>query len=1281
MSEKKNPRKALNLGLASALGLSSVLTLGLTSVSAAEDTALFQQALGQEVLSDSMKQAEGEITAFVQFKGTGAFGSTQPDAVREGEQDPVDAKPQVDAIARSVERQGDRLADITDAEVVYTTHNSVRGVAIRGDAEKIRELAARGEIEKITPVVAKYPMKPAANPLNGGTTIDTDTLATWQQTGYTGEGKKIAIIDSGVDYTHAQFGGPGTQEAYDRAKAMTEMPDANSGLYDPDKYLGGYDLVGDAYNPNKGLNQPQPDTNPLDCRDQGHGSHVAGTVAGYAVQADGSTFKGDYTKLSAEEVRQMKIGAGSAPGAQIIDFRVFGCEGATEVTGQALDRALDPNQDGKFDDRADVVNMSLGTDFGAQDDPENAIVDELTKQGVLSVVAAGNSQSADGNGDTYSVSGNPANSVSALAVANSIGSTTYVDLAKVTGPAAVAGDVRGSYSVRYDYTSAKPEDLRGQVVMAPADNRFGCDAFPDGTDFAGKWVFIEWTDKTDGTFPCGSGQRFDNLAKAGAKGVVLSSMEEFDEIGISGNTAIPGIRLSKSDSDKLRPYAEAGTLEIELSQQMRSRGVLGVSTLDQLNTSSGRGVHGSNGLTKPDVAAPGTNIGSALVGTGSEKAVFTGTSMATPHVAGVAALVAQANPDYSASQLKAAIMNSAVHDLTDDQGAVHSVERTGSGRVDALRAVKQRVLAYNAETPSQVSETFGVLEYLPTQGVQTLTKDITLENNDSKAHTYQVSFQASSDIPGVEISAPQSVTVPAGGKTTVTVTATVDPSKLAKVLDPAQAETQLGGLYRQYISIESGRLRLIEGDQELRLPLQIAPKPASDLKAEKQQVTFEPGASSAELKMTGTNLKQGGYTSLLGAFELGASSDRIARDQLSSQITSPSVDIQHVGAASNLPALKAAGGDIDAEGKIFFGVSTWATWETLTGTAGINVALDVNNDGEIDYWIYTARLKGFDHPVVNLSAIQQDGSLKLLDVQSLNGITGYLDTNTMDSNAMVLPVSWSALGLSETEAANLRYQVFSFSFYEDGQAVDGISDWIGFNPVAPKLWFEGQATDSPALFLDSTEAPLTVHRASAQDTESKVLLLHMHNLTGDLSGKVEGEDGGRAEVLPLVEEKATPEPTASPEPTVSPEPTQSPDPSASPEPSASAEPTASPEPSASATAAPTMSPEPSASAQPTASASAEPSAQPTMVSPSAVPSSSASAPVQPPAPSVSPSQGMAPAPSASASAKATVKGESARTGAEAGNQGLPLAWLAAGALLLAGGLAAGYAYLARSRKG
>lgn len=94
---------------------------------------------------------------------------------------------------------------------------------------------------------------------------------------------------------------------------------------------------------------------------------------------DGKTFRGDYNKLTAEQVKKMKIGPGSAPEAEILGFRVFGCEGTTNVVGEALDRVLDPNGDGDFSDRANIVNLSLGSDFGVIDDPENDIIEALNR--------------------------------------------------------------------------------------------------------------------------------------------------------------------------------------------------------------------------------------------------------------------------------------------------------------------------------------------------------------------------------------------------------------------------------------------------------------------------------------------------------------------------------------------------------------------------------------------------------------------------------------------------------------------------------------------------------------------------------------------------------------------------------------------------------------------------------------------------------------------------------------------------------------------------------------
>ena len=75
----------------------------------------------------------------------------------------------------------------------------------------------------------------------------------------------------------------------------------------------------------------------------------------------------------------MKIGPGTAPKAQIYALKVFGCDGSTNVTSQALDWSLDPDGDGDFSDHLDVVNLSLGCDYGAPDDPDSLFVKKLVQ--------------------------------------------------------------------------------------------------------------------------------------------------------------------------------------------------------------------------------------------------------------------------------------------------------------------------------------------------------------------------------------------------------------------------------------------------------------------------------------------------------------------------------------------------------------------------------------------------------------------------------------------------------------------------------------------------------------------------------------------------------------------------------------------------------------------------------------------------------------------------------------------------------------------------------------
>src|SRR3954452_17506826 len=184
------------------------------------------------------------------------------------------AKPAAEAAAADV--IGELPAAVPQADVLYSTSTVLSGVAVRRDASDYETLSALPGVAAVHPISRKQVGNTAAASLIHAQQV-------WQDLGNTGKGVTIGVIDTGIDYTHADFGGSGSVEQFKALQAAEAQP-APADVFPNAKVVGGHDFVGDAYNADKGT-APQPDDNPLDC--EGHGSHVAGTAAGFGVNADG----------------------------------------------------------------------------------------------------------------------------------------------------------------------------------------------------------------------------------------------------------------------------------------------------------------------------------------------------------------------------------------------------------------------------------------------------------------------------------------------------------------------------------------------------------------------------------------------------------------------------------------------------------------------------------------------------------------------------------------------------------------------------------------------------------------------------------------------------------------------------------------------------------------------------------------------------------------------------------------------------------------------------------
>lgn len=367
----------------------------------------------------------------------------------------------------------------------------------------------------------------------------------------------------------------------------------------------GYDLVGDDYNANKGT-KPNPDNDPMDCG--GHGSHVAGIIA---AQPNEYNF------------------TGVAPGVTLGAYRVFGCEG-TSGSDILISSFLKAYQAG-----SDIISASIGGPSGWVDEPWAMTISRIVARGVPCTVAAGNEGTS---GIFFPSSGSSGRGVMAIASFDNTESPALFNTDQYT----VDGGDKVDFSV---LTAAqdKWDPVQGYELWAPSYDTNttddGCNPYPaDTPDLSDKVVLVH-----RGT--CTFVQKAQNAIDHGAKyiliynsdaAIIQITFEDAPEIKAGGTiTQDQGIELIK--------LLKAGKkVQVYMSSSEKSHKTLG-STVNTL-TGGALSYFTTWGPTwemnaKPEFGAPGGNILSTIPVAQGSYGIKSGTSMATPFVAGALALI------------------------------------------------------------------------------------------------------------------------------------------------------------------------------------------------------------------------------------------------------------------------------------------------------------------------------------------------------------------------------------------------------------------------------------------------------------------------------------------------------------------------------------------------------------------------------------------------------------------------------------------------------------------
>ncbi|MFI2487399.1 S8 family serine peptidase [Promicromonospora kroppenstedtii] len=523
----------------------------------------------------------------------------------------------------------------------------------------------------------------------------------------TGDGRTVAIIDTGIDYTLADLGG---------------------GFGPGHRVADGYDFVND-------------DADPMD--DHMHGTHVAGIVG-----AGGDNLTGMAPDVTLTAWKAMDANGG----------------GTTEDLLLALDAATNPLGDYP----ADVVNMSLGTP-GDGTDPLGRASTAAVRQGVVVVAAAGNAGPYD---QTVS---SPAAAEGVIAVGAQV---TGVSDPTLTLAGAERGDAPRPLDVTRFPMSANPPAGGLTARLVDVGDGFDEEDYEQAGDVRGAIVVMQSMTTTSLGQVQGPHLLQAQLAEEhGAVGALLYTPSPTDPAGDDGGAGPQGSAniLAGGGFDLRReslvmmniPSAQYQTFKAEVAAGT-ARGTIGsVDRTDTITDFSSRGP--SDAMTlKPEIVAPGFEIMSdipAMFGVDGDRYRMSGTSMAAPHVAGAAALLAQARPEQTAEQLRATLIGSAQPLESDDAEVSPSAQ--GAGKLDVAAAVDQRVTA----SPDAVS-----LGLADMGGKPARTSTVVLRNSGTKAVTVRLAAEPAATSTGkAELSARQ-VKIPAGRSASVDLTVTPDTS-------------------------------------------------------------------------------------------------------------------------------------------------------------------------------------------------------------------------------------------------------------------------------------------------------------------------------------------------------------------------------------------------------------------------------------------------------------------------------------------------------------------------